>query len=173
MNKQTTAVEISDQRKGYISCSFMILAFVLPVLGFFLGWGKWDVETGATIGVTIFAVLMLLAVLVAFTIKHISWLFTFLPTLSGLLYSIAPDFIPGPFEDVMVLGVGLFFTATLIAKKVAPPYLLVAMVGTGIYAWFGQELVPGLADELILFLILLASGFAIYQYYTSQRPSAD
>lgn len=158
-------VEARDRKKGYLSCSFMALAFILPVLGFILGWGRWDVETGAAIGVGIFGLMMLTAVVIALTIEHISWLFSFLPLLSSLVYAVVPDFVPGPVEDIMVVGVGAFFTLTLVAKKIAPPYVLLALLLTGVYAWFGRDLYPGLADELLLFLVVLLLGFVVHRNY--------
>ncbi len=157
--------EARDKQKGYLSCSFMLLAFILPVAGFAYGTAKYDVTTGATIAAGIFILMMLGAIVIALTIEHISWLFTFLPLLSGFLYSIAPDFIPGPVEDLVVLAVGAFFTLVLIVKKVAPSYVLLAVLVTGVYAWFGRELVPGFVDELLLFIVVLLLGFFVYRNY--------
>jgi len=50
-------------------------------------------------------------------------------------------------------------------KKVAPAYVLLAVTVTGIYAWFGQDLIPGFIDELILFLVVLVLGFVVYHRY--------
>lgn len=163
MNQETGSS--SDRNKGYLSCTFMLLAFILPLVGFAIGWGQWDVQTGAAIGGGIFFLLMFTAVLVAFTIEHLSWLFTFLPLLSSFIYSIAPDFIPGPAEDAVVVAVGAFFTLVLIVKKIAPSYVLLAVVVTGLYAWFGREWVPGPVDELVVFLVVLLLGFVAHRAY--------
>jgi len=144
---------------------FMVLAFILPVVGFAVGWGRWDVQTGAAIGGGIFFLLMFTAVLIAFTIEHLSWLFTFLPLLSSFVYTIAPDFIPGPAEDAVVVAVGAFFTLVLIVKKIAPSYVLLAVLVTGLYAWFGHEWVPGVVDELLVFLVVLLLGFVAHRSY--------
>jgi hypothetical protein len=146
-----------------------VLAFVLPVVGFFAGWGQWDVETGAAIGAGIFVVMMLTAVIIALTIDHISWLFSFLPLLSSLLYTVAPDFVPGLVEDAAVVGVGAFFTLILVLKKVVPVYILLAVLVTGVYAWFGRELLAGFVDELGLFLGVLLLGFVVHRNYRG-RP---
>lgn len=166
------SVEDRDRQKGYLSCGFMLLAFILPLLGFALGTGYWDVQTGATIGGTIFVLMMLTAVAIAFTIEHISWLFTFLPLLSSFIYSIAPDFIPGPAEDAVVLAVGAFFTFLLVLKKIAPVYVLLAVAVTGVYAWYGRDLYTGLIDELVLFLAVLVLGFVTHQNYR-RRPYSE
>lgn len=164
--------EAKDKQKGYLSCGFMVLAFVLPVIGFAVGTSRWDLATGATIGVGIFVLLMLAAIVIALTIEHISWLFTFLPLLSSFIYTIAPDFVPGLVEDAIVVAVGAFFTLLLIVKKVAPTYVLLAVLVTGTYAWFGRELMPGLVDELILFLVVLLLGFLVYRNYRKE-PAAE
>ncbi|MCP4360923.1 MAG: hypothetical protein GY796_23185 [Chloroflexi bacterium] len=154
-----------DQTKGWLSCSFMLLAFVLPVVGFIFGVSQWDTEVGLYLAGGIFILLMITAVIIALTIDNLSWLFTFLPALGGLVYTIAPDFIPLPLDDIAILAAGIFFTVVLIVKKVAPPYVLLAVVITGIYAWFGQDLIPGFIDELILFLVMLVLGFVAYHRY--------
>lgn len=161
-----------DRTKGYFSCAFMVLAFVLPLIGFAAGWGRWDAQTGAIIGGGLFVLLMGTAVLIAFTIENLSWLFTFLPLLSSFLYTIAPDFVPGPVEDAVVVAVGAFFTLTLLVKKIAPSYVLLAVVVTGLYAWFGRDWVPGVVDELALFLLVLLLGFFVYRNYR-RRPSGE
>lgn len=166
MNEATAA---RDRTKGYFSCAFMLLAFILPIVGFAAGWGRWDAQTGLMIGGGVFVLLMGTAVLIAFTIENLSWLFTFLPLLSSFLYTIAPDFVPGPVEDAAVIAVGAFFTLTLLVKKIAPSYVLLAVVVTGLYAWFAREWVPGPVDELVLFLVVLLLGFVTYRHYR-QRP---
>lgn len=173
MNDRATAVEANDRRKGYLSCFFMALAFILPVGGFVFGWGRWDVQTGATLGVGIFGALMLTAVLIALTIEHLSWLFTFLPLLSSFIYTIAPDFVPGPVEDAIVVGVGAFFTLVLVMKKIAPVYLLLAVLVTGVYAWFGREWFPGFVDELAVFLVVLLLGFAAHRNYRGRLNTPE
>lgn len=169
MSVDREALEARDRRKGYLSCSFMLLAFILPAIGFFLGWDRYDFETGATIGGVIFGLLMLTAVAIALTIEHLSWLFTFLPLLSSTLYTILPDFVPGPAEDAVVVAVGAFFTLLLLLRKIAPGYLLLAVLVTGIYAWFGRELFPGFIDEAVLFLVVLLLGLAASRRYQQQR----
>ncbi len=148
----------------------MVLAFILPILGFAVGWGRWDAQTGIIVGGGIFVLLMGTAVLIAFTIENLSWLFTFLPLLSSFLYTIAPDFVPGPVEDAAVVAVGAFFTLTLLVKKVAPSYLLLAVLVTGLYAWFGREWLPGMVDELALFLVVLLLGFIVHRNYRHRLP---
>lgn len=160
----------NDRVKGYFSCAFMLLAFILPVIGFAIGWGRWDAQTGIMVGGGIFVLLMGTAVLIAFTIENLSWLFTFLPLLSSFLYTIAPDFVPGPVEDAAVVAVGAFFTLTLLVKKVAPSYLLLAVLVTGLYAWFGREWFPGMVDELALFLVVLLLGFIVHRNYRHRLP---
>jgi len=161
MKSNLESAETRDKQKGYLSCSFMVLAFILPLVGFAYGTSQYDVTTGATIAAGVFVLLMLGAIVIALTIEHISWLFTFLPLLSSFIYSIAPDFVPGPVEDLIVLAVGAFFTLVLIVKKVAPSYVLLAVLVAGVYAWFGREWFPGFVDELMLFAFVLLLGFFV------------
>jgi len=161
-----------DKAKGYLSCSFMVLAFILPVAGFFLGVGRLGFETAVAVAGGLFILLMLTAVVIALTIEHLSWLFTFLPLLSSFIYTIAPDFVPGPVEDAIVVAIGAFFTIVLIIRKIAPSYILLALLVTGVYAWFGRDFMAGFADEVVLFLVMLLLGFVAHRNY-QQRLSSE
>jgi hypothetical protein len=54
-------------------------------------------------------------------------------------------------------------------KKMAPSYMLLAVLVTGVYAWFGRHLYPGFIDELVLFLVVLLLGFVAYRNYRQRR----
>ncbi len=156
------AQQQSDKAKGCLSCSFMVLGVILPAVGFAYGMKVWqDVETSATLAGAIFAIFWLGALVTALLIQDISWLYSFLPTVGGVVYAIAPDFIPLPLDDITVLAVGIFFSVVLIVKKVAPPYVLLAVLVTGLYAWFGREWITGYVDEAIVFGVVLIFGFIL------------
>lgn len=118
-----------------------------------------DVEASATLSGVIFAIFWLGALVTALLIQDISWLYSFLPTVGSVVYAIAPDFIPLPLDDITVLAVGIFFSLVLIVKKIAPPYVLLAVLVTGLYAWFGREWIVGYVDEAIVFGVVLIFGF--------------
>ena len=156
-----------DQAKGCGSCAFMVLGVVLPVVvgGYGVSQLGWDAETALTITVGVFILCWIIAIGLALLIENISWLFSFLPTLGGLVYTIAPDFIPLPLDDITVLIVGIFFSIVLIVKKVAPAYVLLAVVVTGLYAWFARTWIEGYVDEAVVFLIVLVLGFIVSRNY--------
>lgn len=160
----------SDKAKGCLSCSFMVLGLILPAVGFAYGMKIWqDVEASATLAGIIFAIFWLGALVTALLIEDISWLYSFLPTVGAVVYAIAPDFIPLPLDDITVLAVGIFFSVVLVVKKVAPPYVLLAVLVTGIYAWFGQKWIPGYVDEVVLFALVFIFGFALSRRQSGKR----
>ncbi len=155
-------IQQRDKAKGCLSCSFMVLGVILPAAGFAYGVKAWrDVEAAATLAGVIFAIFWLGALASALLIQDISWLYSFLPLVGGVVYTIAPDFIPLPLDDITVLAVGIFFSLALIVKKVAPPYVLLAVLVTGLYAWLGREWLAGYVDEAILFGVVLILGFIL------------
>ena len=155
-------IQQSDKAKGCLSCSFMALGVILPAAGFAYGVKAWrDAEAAGTLAGIIFAIFWLGALASALLIQDISWLYSFLPLVGGIVYAIAPDFIPLPLDDITVLAVGIFFSVVLIVKKVAPPYVLLAVLVTGLYTWFGREWITGYVDEAIVFGVVLIFGFIL------------
>jgi hypothetical protein len=131
------------------------LGFILPGVGFVMGQQRWDTQTGLTIAAVIFILFMLLAVFTTFSIEEVPWFITILPVFSAIIYAIAPDFIPLPLDDILVTGVGGFFSFILALKKIAPPFVLVSLLLTGIYAWVAAGFFSGPVDEAIFFVIVL------------------
>lgn len=156
-----------DQAKGCGSCAFMVLGVVLPIVVGAYGAAQlqWDTETTLTISGGLFIICWIIAVGLALLIENISWLFSFLPTLGSLIYTLVPDFVPGPIDDITVLVVGIFFSVVLVVKKVAPVYVLLAVVVTGLYAWFGRTWIEGYVDEAALFLIVVILGSIVSHNY--------
>ncbi len=164
---QQSSQDQRDQAKGCGSCAFMVLGVILPILVGSYGVAelKWDTETAVTVSGGIFFLCWIVAVGLAMLIENISWLFSFLPALGSLIYTVVPDFIPGPIDDITVVLVGIFFSIVLIVKKVAPAYILLAVVVSGLYAWFARNWIEGLADELVVFLVVLVLAFIVSSRY--------
>ena len=173
-NQQTPADQ-RDQAKGCGSCAFMVLGVILPILVGAYGVSElnWDTETAVTITGGVFFICWLIAIALAMLIENISWLFSFLPALGSLVYTLVPDFIPGPIDDVTVVIVGIFFSIMLVVKKVAPAYILLAVVITGLYAWFARNWIEGLADELVVFLVVLVLAFIVNSRYGRSPKYSD
>ena len=167
ISHEKTPQDERDQAKGCGSCAFMILGVVLPIVVGAYGIAErgWDTETAVTISGGVFLLCWIIAVGLALLIENISWLFSFLPTLGSLIYTLVPDFMPGPLDDITVLAVGIFFSVVLVVKKVAPAYVLLAVVLTGLYAWFARPWIEGFVDEAVVFLIVLILGFIASQKY--------
>ena len=172
---QQTDQDQRDQAKGCGSCAFMILGVILPILIGAYGVSElnWDTETAVTITGGVFFVCWLIAIGLAMLIENISWLFSFLPALGSLVYTLVPDFIPGPIDDITVVIVGVFFSIMLVVKKVAPAYILLALVITGLYAWFARNWIEGLADELVVFLVVLVLAFVASSRYGRSPKYSD
>ncbi len=170
---ETSPQDERDQAKGCGSCAFMVLGVVLPVAVGAYGVAQlgWDGETAVTISVGIFFLCWIVAIGLALLIENISWLFSFLPTLGSFVYTLVPDFIPGPIDDITVLAVGIFFSVVLIVKKIAPSYVLLAVVVTGLYAWFSRDGIAGYVDEGIVFLVVLVLGFIVRVNYRQSSKS--
>jgi hypothetical protein len=151
----------NDQAKGCLSCLFLVLGFSLPVAGFAMGQQQWDAQTGVTIAGVVFIFFMLMAVITAFSIQKPPWFITFLPVLSGIIYAIAPDFIPLPLDDILVTGIGGFFSFILALKRIAPPFVLLSLLLAGVYAWLAAGIISGPVDEAVFFTIVLLLLLAI------------
>ena len=77
----------------------------------------------------------------------------------GLLYAISPFDIPGPVDDVAVLGAGSLFTLGLAAVKAlrANPGVLLPFIAAAIY-WLLPN-IPGPVDDLLV--LVISGGFSI------------
>ena len=108
---------MSDTRKTCFGFGFLIMAVGLAVLALVLGGigsavealGGLNLETGAIAGLIAFAVSALLAVYLFFQVKNLSWL----PIIISGVYTILPDFLPGPADDAAALIVGALLSGIL------------------------------------------------------------
>lgn len=167
LRTEQSPLEQRDQAKGCGSCAFMVLGVILPILVGTYGVAElnWDTETAVTITGGVFFLCWIIAVGLALLIENISWLFSFLPALGSLIYTIVPDFIPGPIDDITIVVVGIFFSVVLVVKKVAPAYILLAVVIAGLYTWFARHWIEGFVDELLVFLAVLVLAFIVSNRY--------
>ena len=107
---------MSDSKKSCLGFSALILGLGLAVvsllaggigqiINWFGGESIVNLRTGSIVAITVFAVLFLSALYFFISIRDWSWF----PAILGGIYTILPDLILGPEDDIvaMVAGVGL------------------------------------------------------------------
>lgn len=112
---------MSDTRKSCLGFGFLILAMGIAILALVAGgvgslveaaggslFGL-NIKTGATIGLTAFVISAGLAVYMFVQIKDLSWL----PTIIAGVYTILPDVIAGPADDIGALVIGAALSSLL------------------------------------------------------------
>jgi hypothetical protein len=139
---------LKDRIKTYLSVFFFALALILPLIGGVIGWAGWELKVGIIAATILFAVCFVLGVLFALLVKEPHWFEILMPFVSGILYS-ALNFIPLPFDDVLVAIAGAVTSYTMTLKRYtdAPRWIIAPPLAAAIYTLFG-EFIPGPIDEL-------------------------
>jgi hypothetical protein len=142
---------VSDRIKIILAVLFLIAALTLPLVGFAVGWNKWDIQGGLVVMLVTFVLLFLAGGFILFSVKDLTWLTIFLPFLSGSIYSFIPDFIPFSVDDATVTTLGglLSFALAIRKDRNTPKWILLPLLGAGIYTFFGGT-IPGGLDEIII-----------------------
>lgn len=124
-----------------------------------LGWVWWGWKWGLTSGMAVVGVGLLLSFHSLSRVRELTWGVVMLPFSGGLLYAISPFDIPGPVDDVAVLGAGSLFTLGLAAVKAlrANPGVLLPFIAAAIY-WLLPN-IPGPVDDLLV--LVISGGFSI------------
>lgn len=107
---------MSDSKKSCLGFGALILGLGLAVvsllaggigqiINWFGGESIVNLKTGSTVAITVFAVLFLSALYFFISIQDWSWF----PAILGGVYTVLPDLILGPEDDIiaMIAGVGL------------------------------------------------------------------
>ena len=154
---------MNDNNKTCLATVFFISMFVFAFIGLVIGWVGWDVKTGVIVAGVLFAIFFLMGGITLAIVKDLSWFAVSLPMLAGLLYTIMPDFIPGPIDDAAAMASGAIFTFTLWLRKQpeTPKWIVFPLLAAGVYTLVGA-LIPGPVDELLVTAI--AGGVSAYGY---------
>ncbi len=110
-------ITMSDSTKSCLSIFFFAAMFILPIVGFVVGWTQWDVRTGLIIAAVIFVLCFVAAGALIATVKQIPWLVVALPIVGALVYLVLPDIVPGPVDDGVVMTAGTLVSILLALKK--------------------------------------------------------
>lgn len=163
-------MENQDRNKGCLSCVFYLLAFVLPAVGLVAGWVGWDFKSGVLASVLTFGAFFTLGSIFTIWIKTPSWFMIMLPAIIGLLYSLF-NFLPLPFDDVLVASAGAIISAALAWIKFAdmPKWALLPLFGAALYTLVG-EFIPTPVDDLLV--DVMAIGITSTQIPRRYLPSS-
>lgn len=142
---------MSDRVKLILALLVLTTAMVIPFVGLFVGWYKWDAQTGILIMVVSAVVLFLVGVLLLLTVRKHNWFSITLPFLMTSLYTVLPDVLPFHIDDTLVSGFGAVIAYILLLRKDrdAPRWLIVPLVIAVAYAFIGG-LIPGPIDDLLV-----------------------
>lgn len=148
-----------DHTKTRLSLLAYISIFVLPPVGFLIGWVGWDIRTGFLTALIIGVVLFLLGGIFLAGVKNLSWFSGSMPLIGATFYNIMPDFIPSPIDDtvVMVAGAMLTFTLWLRKQPETPKWVIFPLLLASLYTLVGG-FIPGPVDELIVTAIAAGSS---------------
>ncbi len=144
-----------DQTKTCLSVLAYISMFVLPGVGFLIGWIGWDIRTGIVIASILFAVFFLLGGIFLAIVGNLSWISVSLPLIGATIYSISPNFLPSPIDDTIVMAAGAMLTFVLWLRKQpeTPKWIIFPLLMSSLYTLVGG-FIPGPVDELIVTAIL-------------------
>ena len=152
---------MSDRIKFYFAVFFFLVALILPGVGLVVYFGgsvlgQFDFSVGNLVWISvgmavIFVVFAAIAGFILLNIEDHSWFTVSMPYLTGVLYTILPDFIPLSIDDGAATTAGAIFTFVLALQKNpnTPKWVFLPLVGAAIYAFFGGAF-PGPIDELIV-----------------------
>ncbi len=104
---------MSDGKRSCLGFVFLLAALILAAVFGIGGWVGRDFQTGATLGIGVFAFFAVLSAYMFVTIKDYAWL----PAVIGGLYAVLPDLVAGPGDDAVVLVLGALLSGALAWRK--------------------------------------------------------
>ena len=161
---------MTDQSKTCLSVLAYFSMIIIPAVGFLIGWIGWDIRTGIVTALILAVIFFLLGGVVLASVKNLSWFTVSLPFIGATIYSILPDFLPGPIDDTIVMTAGAMLTFTLWLRKQpeTPKWIIFPLLMASLYTLVGG-FIPGPVDELIVAAI--TSGTLIYGALQSGQQS--
>ena len=100
---------MTDGRRSCLGFIFLGASFVLALIALFWGWIGWDFRTGALLSGGFFVFFLAIAAYMFITIRDYAWL----PAVFGGLYTVLPDLIAGPVDDIGVLAFGALLSGVI------------------------------------------------------------
>jgi len=119
-----------------------------------IGWVGWDFRTGVLAALGTFGVGALLSAISFLRVTDPSWFVVVTPFLLGCAYSLLPDFIPIPIDDLAAVGCGGIVSTILALKRSGslPVAAVLSMSVAALYTLVGDVL-PGPVDEFFVYAI--------------------
>ena len=150
-----------DRTKTCLSVFAFISMFVLPVVGFLIGWIGWNIRTGILTASILFVVFFLLGGILLAIVGDLSWVSVSLPLVGATIYSILPNLLPSQIDDTVVMAAGAMLTFVLWLRKQpeTPKWIIFPLLVASLYTLVGG-FIPGPVDELIVTAI--SGGTAVY-----------
>jgi hypothetical protein len=135
---------------GCLSAVFFALSALLPIIALAIGWIGWDLQAGSIAGLITFVACFVIGSVLIVGAHPPVWLWVILPAAVGLLYSVV-DFIPLPFDDVLVAAAGLMVSMVMawIQYGGLPRQFLIPLLGAAIYTIIG-DVIPTPVDNLLV-----------------------
>ncbi len=149
-----------DQTKTRLSVLAYFSMIILPAVGFLIGWIGWNIRTGIVTALILFSVFFLLGSVFLIFVNNLSWFTVSLPLIGATIYTILPNFLPGPIDDtiVMIAGAMLTFTLWLRKQPETPKWIIFPLLMASLYTLVA-DFIPTKVDDLIV--TALASGISI------------
>ena len=152
---------MTDQRKSCLSVLAYFSMFVLPGVGFLIGWIGWNIRAGIITALLLFTLFFLLGGVFLAFVNNLSWFTVSLPLIVATIYTISPGLLPGALDEtaVMIAGAMLTFVLWLRKQPETPKWIIFPLLMASLYTLVAGW-IPGPVDELIVTAI--GSGTAIF-----------
>ncbi len=105
---------MGDGARSCLGVFSLFAAIVFSVLTFLGGWIGWEFRVGLTLGLGSLLFFLALALYMFITIQDYSWLTVTIPAVLAGAYTIMPDVILGPADDLAALILGAVLSAALV-----------------------------------------------------------
>jgi MFS family permease len=146
---------MSDRFKVGLSLFFFVGMLAFPLAALVIGWIQDGIKTGLIAGLVTFAILFVLGCLVLLTVRAPSGLVASLPVIIGMLYTLLPDFLPGPFDDTIIFTGGSLLSFMLWLRRWPgmPKWIIIPLLLASFYTLVGG-FIPGPFDEILVYIVL-------------------
>ena len=102
-------MNMSDGQKSCLGFLFVFAAVILSVAVWIAGWAGMDFKRGTIVAVATFVFFFVIAAYLFLKVQN--W--GLLPIIASVVYTILPDLIIGPEDDLVVLVVGALISGVI------------------------------------------------------------
>jgi hypothetical protein len=155
---------VNNRQKNYLWLFAYAAMLFIPVIAFLIGWIGWDEKKGMIAALVTFTLFFILGGVFLILMKDISPVAASIPFFFGLVYTLLPNFLPGPFDNTAVAVAGALLSLVLWLRRQPdlPRWIIVPVLLSSLYVLVGG-LITGVVDELIVFCIAAAlSAYGLF-----------